>query len=74
MHFLLSNFYNITKINAKNKVLTDSWDISKESNTYKSYYNVFGSSDEWSLHEGYYDYIVENIENDMQHFFDKGGG
>ena len=64
---------NIEKVDAKiygeKKTLTDSWDPSKDSNTYKSYYNPFGSSDEWSLHNGYNDYQLDNIKNDMYNFF-----
>ena len=59
-----------TVIGTNNKILADSWDESKESNTYESYYNFLGSRDEWNLHVGYYNYIKNNIKNDMQIFFE----
>ena len=43
-----------TQIKKKKKLLIDKWGESEESNTYYSYYNFLGSSDEWALHTGYY--------------------
>lgn len=49
--------------------IIDNWDSSKGITINRSYYNPFGSFDEWRLHNGYNDPQILSIKTDMYNFF-----